>query len=157
MALGVEPKLVIFTAVDEPKGAYYAADVAVPLFKEVLNATANRFSMPSRALAQAPTPADVLKSSAALPARMAQSIAKLSLPAEEPSGLRLQGNDSKGKMVWIMPALKGLTAREALRAMQGHDLKMEVRGNGIVRGQFPEEGKPLTEGETVKVSLGEPQ
>ena len=55
-----------------------------------------------------------------------------------------------------MPALKGLTAREALRALQGHRFKIEVRGSGLIRSQYPEEGKALNEGETVKISLAEP-
>lgn len=36
MPLGVEPKVVIFAAVDEPKGSIYASETAAPLFREVL-------------------------------------------------------------------------------------------------------------------------
>lgn len=45
--LNVEPKLVIFASIDEPHGVYYGGEVAAPLFREVLNAAANRFGMPS--------------------------------------------------------------------------------------------------------------
>jgi cell division protein FtsI/penicillin-binding protein 2 len=50
-AVGVEPKLVILTALDSPRGVYYAAETAAPLFKQVLEVAANRFSIPAQPVA----------------------------------------------------------------------------------------------------------
>ena len=46
-AAGVEPKVVVFASLDDPKGAYFAAETAAPLFHEVLNAVASRFGLPA--------------------------------------------------------------------------------------------------------------
>jgi cell division protein FtsI (penicillin-binding protein 3) len=45
--VGVEPRIVIFASVQEPKGIYYASETAAPLFRGVLQAAVNRFSIPT--------------------------------------------------------------------------------------------------------------
>lgn len=171
-AIGVEPKLVIFASIDEPRGVYYASETAAPLFREVLNAVATRFSMPvrkdtlNRVLAESNKPAahpGVSRTAAALAklgiltdalrASSARSLA--SAPVIVPSELHWQGLNTSGHAVWTMPSLKGLTPREALQALQGHHFQIEMRGVGLIRTQAPAEGAPLAEGETVKVLLGE--
>lgn len=47
--LSVDQKIVIFASIDEPHGAYYGGAIAAPLFREVLNIVANRFSLPTPA------------------------------------------------------------------------------------------------------------
>ena len=39
----------IFAMIDEPRGEYYGGEVAAPLFREILNAVANRYSLPTPA------------------------------------------------------------------------------------------------------------
>ena len=48
-AVGVEPKIVVFTSLAEPKGSYYASLTAAPLFKEVLSVVAHHYSLPFQA------------------------------------------------------------------------------------------------------------
>ena len=55
-----------------------------------------------------------------------------------------------------MPSLVGLTAREALRLLQGHEFRVEIYGTGIVNSQTPEAAKPIAENGVVKLVLGEP-
>lgn len=166
MAVGVEPKLVIFAEIDEPHGSYYAADTAAPLFREVLNAVATRFSMPvepdtpNRVLAEAAKNKGLSKTAAALAKIGILSDAlKLSsahpAPAVAETALHWEGVNSAGHAIWTMPSLKGLTSREALHALQGHQFQMEIRGVGFVHSQVPAEGASLTEGETIKVSLSD--
>ena len=59
------------------------------------------------------------------------------------------------KVIWKMPSLRGLTPREAIEALQGHSLHLEMRGEGLIRAQVPEEGQSIAEGETVKLTLDE--
>jgi len=153
--LGVEQKIVIFTSVDEPHGVYYASETAAPLFREVLNAVVNRFSIPtqrldaSSALAAATksTTRDQIRLVSAHPVSAATSIA----PAAAPGELHWIGTTPAGAYVWKMPTLRGLTPREALRALQGHHFELEIHGSGVIRTQVPEEGGTLTDGETVKL------
>jgi len=165
MALGVEPKFVIFASIDEPHGVYYAGDTAAPLFREVLNAVATRFSIP----VQPDTPNRVIAEAAKSQglSRTAQALAKigalsdsLRLSSAHPvlaseSVLQWQGQTPSGRTMWIMPSLKGLTPREALHSLQGHHFQIEMRGVGMIRAQIPDVGASLIDGETIKVSLSE--
>ncbi len=148
--VGIDQKIVIFASIDEPKGVYYASETAAPLFRTVLEAVANRFSLPakidpSRRLA-ARTDRLTLTQSKPVPPTL--SAAVLDLKAE--------GTNSTGETMWSMPTLVGLTPREALRVLQGHRFQVEVHGIGVIQAQHPEEGKPLMEGERIKLTLKEP-
>ena len=145
-AVNVEPKIVVYTRLDEPKGVYFASETAAPLFHEVLNAVVNRYSIAA--------PRELVRSDRIVSSRAAPAPVTPSQPAALPP-IELYGTTPAGTMTWKMPALKGYTAREALRALQGRRFNVEVRGSGIIHGQYPEEGKPIAEGETVRLSLTE--
>lgn len=180
--LSVEPKIVIFTSIDEPRGAYYGGTVAAPLFREVLNVVANRFSLPTPS---GTTLANVTRSAkgavlkkplnsvadeihtaqaAANPASESAQVpvidpnqeaqAPLSQGAES-SKLELLSTTSDLKTVWKMPPLKGLSSREVLQLLEGHSFHLEMKGEGLVHSQSPEAGHGVREGETVIVSLSE--
>ncbi|MGK5081961.1 penicillin-binding protein [Bdellovibrionota bacterium FG-1] len=150
MPLGVDPKIVVFASIDEPHGVIYASETAAPLFREVLNAVANRFSLPTRpdTVNRVLADQDRLKVSSAHPVASPEPEADLAL--------HWQGTTATGHTMWKMPSLQGLTPREAMRALQGHRFQMEVHGTGVIRTQNPAEGTSLVEGDTVKVSLGDP-
>jgi cell division protein FtsI (penicillin-binding protein 3) len=158
-AVGVEPKLVIFTSLDEPKGVYFAAETAAPLFHNVLNAVVNRFSIPPRSetapvkLAKGKSPRDRIQLSQAKAIALS-AVNQLTLP-DEPA-LQWQGATPKGQMIWKMPSLKGMTAREAIHVLHGHSFRLEVRGDGVIQNQSPEEGKALAEGDVVRLALVDP-
>lgn len=176
--LQVEPKIVIFASIDEPHGQIYGGEVAAPLFREVLNAVANRFSLPApvgTTLADAKPaapPADMIKSSqAAIAKEVAHQskvvamteitpVNKSGAPQENPR-LELASGGASGsfgsgaKPVWKMPSLRGLTPREVVDALEGHSLNLEVKGVGLVHAQSPEAGQAISEGDTVRLTLGE--
>jgi hypothetical protein len=52
--------------------------------------------------------------------------------------------------------LAGLTPREAIQALKGHRFKLELHGAGVVQSQSPEPGKPLPDGGSIRLNLGEP-
>jgi cell division protein FtsI (penicillin-binding protein 3) len=167
-AVGVEPKIVIFTSLDEPKGIYFASETAAPLFSEVLNQVTNRFSMPAREDLQKKTLASLekLKKQSGDKIQLSQANAVTApggtdstsapLAPVKNAALQWQGTSPTGTMIWKTPALLGLTTREAMEVLQGHRFKLEVRGDGVVKSQYPEEGKALSEGETLRLNLGEP-
>ncbi|MGK5089043.1 penicillin-binding transpeptidase domain-containing protein [Bdellovibrionota bacterium FG-2] len=149
-AVGVDPKIVIFTALDEPRGVYYASETAAPLFRQVLNAVAGRFSLPTRTLAEndskplalpSPVPQELLKTTQAHP---------FTPPLE---ALELQGAAPSGELIWTIPPLQGLTPREAFQALQGHKFKIEILGKGLIKTQNPEAGKRVSEDETIRLTL----
>jgi hypothetical protein len=46
----------------------------------------------------------------------------------------------------LMPDLRGLGARDAIRALIGAGLTPRVNGQGVVATQYPEPGAPVTAG-----------
>lgn len=156
-AVGVEPKIVIFVSLTEPRGSYYASVTAAPLFREVLGVVAHHYTLPYRLplqpLAKSPSKSgfkllganqDQLKISQAAPENPLRLLAEL------------KTLDVSNKLTWTMPALKGLTPREVFGILQGHRFKMEVKGTGIVSSQWPEGGNPIAEGATIRLKLIEP-
>lgn len=151
--VGIEPRLVIYTSIDEPKGIYYSSETAAPLFAAILSSAATRFSLPAvsdpvRVLAGQQTDQIRTASAKAIPVAAPS-------PAPKPA-LVWDGKTADGELTWFMPSLSGLSAREAIRALQGHRFQLEVHGVGIVKSQSPDKGKPIAEGGLVKLTLGEP-
>jgi cell division protein FtsI (penicillin-binding protein 3) len=162
-AAGVDPKLVIFTSLNEPKGVYFAAETAAPLFHDILSAVVNRFSIPAHGEQVSPAllsknsniRSDSMSLTQAAAVLLAKANGQGATLLSEPT-LEWQGATPKGTMIWKMPPLRGLTMREAIHVFHGHEFNLEVRGDGVVQTQTPEEGKALAEGEVIRIGLGDP-
>jgi cell division protein FtsI (penicillin-binding protein 3) len=143
--VGVEPKIVILTMLDDPRGIYYAAETAAPLFHDVLNAVVTRFGIPMN-MPLAPLP---VKSKTLALKSMSISMSQ-SHPAP-PSKLELQGTAPDGRLVFKMPELKGLTIREALSTLQGYPFQLDVGGTGWLKTQSPEAGAKVSESDRIRL------
>jgi cell division protein FtsI (penicillin-binding protein 3) len=144
----VEPKIVIFASVTEPKGSYYASETAAPLFREVLKSVVNRCSLPVKlpaetVLAQDQSYRDSIRLAQA---GVESPTAPLSVSASQVL------SDDPGST----PSLMGLTPREVFRNFKGRQFQWEISGSGVVHGQFPAPGKPLVEGSVIRLLLSEP-
>jgi cell division protein FtsI (penicillin-binding protein 3) len=151
--VGIDPKIVIFTSIVEPKGVYYASETAAPLFKEVLASVANRCSLPVNlpvdpVLARGEVQSDTIHSGQAAPEREPVS------PTQE--GLVTSDHSSESLTQEVAPSFQGLTPREILRRFKGRRLNWEVVGAGVVKSQIPSPGSPLVEGTTIHLNLAEP-
>ncbi len=156
--VGLEQRIVIFAAVDDPKSSIYAAETAVPLWREVLAAVANRFSLPanidpSRRLANL---SDRITTAQAHSVPAPKASPKPEFKPEPKLELTLEGQTSTGGWTWKMPSVKGLTPREVARVLKGRRFQLEIHGVGIVHSQFPEEGHTLAEGDTIRLHMREP-
>ena len=140
--LDVGAKIVIFAGLSEPKGSYYAAETAVPLFREVLERTARRCSLPMKM--------DV-------PQILKQPLAqKISIDENDLYLVKKLPTLKAGKQAWELPSLRGLTPREALSILKGYPLKLNIQGSGIIVSQVPEPGKRVAEGATLQLHLAGP-
>ncbi|MEN9722550.1 MAG: hypothetical protein RJB38_536 [Pseudomonadota bacterium] len=172
-ATGVDPKLVIYTALDGPQGIYYASETAAPLFRQVLAAVVNRYSMPSDplllhqktlasseaslkgdevAMSQAQAEPPILRA----PTPSGSSAGEVSLPPQESAPVLVGQEPGDFALPRKMPNVHGLTAREALRSLQGFPHEIEMEGRGVVRSQHPEPGKAVAERMTIRLSLAAP-
>jgi cell division protein FtsI (penicillin-binding protein 3) len=142
----VNPGYVVYVMVDEPKFPYYGGEAAAPIFRRVMTAALAREGVsPDPALIplgpigqkkeepRSPERKDVVRTLASAP---------VVVPALE-----------KADDYWLMPDLQGLTARDVLDVFSGKDLKLRVKGAGLVTSQKPVAGALLKPGEVVAVRL----
>jgi len=161
-ALDVEPKLVTLTVIDgAKKGSYYASQNAAPLFKKVLSAAVNHFDLKGDV-----KKAELLRSKKLISQWEKQEQNKdqvkwtlssvLNKKDKRISRLkRFKYTNKNGQSVWIMPNLKGISIREALKLLEGHDFAIEAKGFGFVASQFPREGMKIADKQKVKLYLKE--
>jgi len=126
-----DPELTIFCSIDNPKGAYYASEVAAPVFQEVATA----------ALAQLAIPPTVAPSTS-----IASREADDNRHAEADGDLDIGTPDRMTTGPGEMPDLSGLTMAEARRGLRGFDVDVRFVGSGKVVDQSPNPGTPLAAG-----------
>ncbi len=137
------PRIAVGVFIDEPRGEIYGGEVAAPAFKEIAEYALRVLDVqPAPALAAATAP-----------------------PAPEP---RRADEDEPGPaaVVWsagaipagrvTVPALTGLPARSAIRALETLDLAAERDGTGRVVGQTPPPGRAVDRGTRVRMTLAPP-
>jgi cell division protein FtsI/penicillin-binding protein 2 len=140
------PRLVGVVVLEEPTGKYYAAEVACPLFSQVmsqalaiLRVAPKEERLPSTVLAQsepAPLPDGVVPASVRLEETRGPG------EAEPPGAART-------------PDATGLSARQALALFARLGLTARLRGAGFVVGQQPTPGSTLHAGEIHTLYLSE--
>jgi cell division protein FtsI (penicillin-binding protein 3) len=161
--VGVEPKIVILTTIDEPRGIYYASETAAPLFHDVLNAVVTRFGIPMNAPVD---PQTLAKEKSRKPSQAELAAMKTPLSGRErlelsqaaaiaAPKLELQGSAPDGKLVFRMPDLRGLTIREALQTLQGYSFDIDANGNGWLKTQSPEPGAKVAERARIRLRFEE--
>ena len=137
------PVLTIVVVVDTPRGgSYFGGDVAAPIFSRIADAALRHLrvlpTVASRVglVVTAPTPRPTLEP-----------------PAETVRPIVLRSADAPGPR---MPDVRGLTPREALRALDAAGLLMRVTGSGVVTAQTPQAGDPVSAGEVSNLQFGRP-
>jgi len=141
------PRIVIGVFVDEPRGDIYGGEVAAPAFKEIAEYALRVMDVrPAPALADRPAPAR-------------EPAASLALSDRRPD----DDDDAPGTVEWsgpavgsghvAVPALTGLPARAAVRAVEVLDLAPELRGTGRVVDQSPPPGRAVERGTRVRMTL----
>jgi cell division protein FtsI/penicillin-binding protein 2 len=173
-----DPRYVLVVSVDEPARMHYGGEVAAPVFREVAIATLGPANLPQgmREVEAAPAPnvggervvvPDVrLLGPGAAVARLAQAGLEARVQArgervlrQEPAGGAIVGRgtvvtlgappDEKG----IVPELRGLALRDALRLLRGSGIEVRAAGFGWVAEQFPPAGTAVAPGLVCRLVL----
>ena len=145
-----DPRYVLMIMVDDPRGVYYGATVAGPIFKAVVE----EMNL-SRLQEVTPPPADLPDKS---PARMA-----IYQGAQEKSESRVAsyvsttlsqastgGGRADSSMV-IMPAVEGWPLRMAVQELSRLNLSFRLSGIRTVVTQYPAAGTPVRVGTTCEL------
>jgi cell division protein FtsI (penicillin-binding protein 3) len=129
-----KPKYTLVVLIDEPKGGYFAALVAVPLFRNVANILIQNSSVTPEVKKEDPKKVDVKKEQVKA--------------APEPIRKPLISGDPN-----TVPDLTGLTLRDALKSISGKWDDIKVDGAGRVMRQVPAPGPRNTEDRVITIWL----
>jgi cell division protein FtsI (penicillin-binding protein 3) len=135
------PAIAVIVVIDSPHGAgYYGGTVAAPIFKRIAEASLRHLGVaPSiNGLPPVVVARREPEDASPVPVRAPMTLERTLEPAQ--SGL--------------MPDLRGLSAREALRALTRIGLTARMSGDGFVLAQSPEAGSPLVRGDACVLTLG---
>jgi cell division protein FtsI (penicillin-binding protein 3) len=125
-----KPKLLIGVMVDEPTEKYFAADVAVPLFKRIGERVIYTMDL-------MPKPQFTKSNSKELPS---YRVSKADLVATE-----------NGQ--WVMPDLQGRSLRDLMKSVGGVFDSLIIEGSGYVNKQDPAPGVPVSSQTPIKLTL----
>ena len=125
------PAFTIIVVIDTPRGAYYGGAVAAPIFKRIADAALRQAGIPPSINPVPP----VIIAGDPVPAPQPVPAAPAVLQAV---------TDVSGHLV--MPDVRGLPARDALRVLSGIGLTVRMNGSGVVGSQSPLPGQPVEPG-----------
>ena len=143
------PRVVIGVFIDEPRDEIYGEKVAAPVFREIAEQAMKLWGVPPTGGAPAPEAADRAATGTVVLATREEPAPVPAPEGDMPPGAR------RGPAVAV-PALEGLPARTALRALEAADLAAEVRGSGRVAAQSPRPGQVVERGARVRLTLAGP-
>lgn len=137
------PELTIIVVIDSPRGSgssyYHGGLAAAPVFQRIAAASLRHLGVPTTL--NAPPPVMVSK-----PAD--DEVGPRTVRAPVVAATALDDAESG-----LMPDLRGLSMREAVRALTQIGLTARIKGNGFVVDQAPEPGTPLVRA-SVALTLG---
>lgn len=136
----VKPNYVVYVMVDEPRFPYYGGEAAAPIFRRIMTAALAREGIsPDPNL----IPLKIGKNEEKKEDKI-RVVASAVVPVPELTA----AEDS-----YLMPQLDGLTARDVMDLFSQKDLKLKLRGSGLVTSQSPAPGALLKKGQEVRVRL----
>ncbi len=136
-----KPALTIVVVIDSPHAnGYYGATVSAPVFKRIAEAALRHLGVGPTVNAPPPVLVARHDSGADMAPRPVRAPVEEREPDATPAGL--------------MPDLRGLSAREALRTLTRIGLTARLNGDGFVVAQSPEAGATLTPGDSCVLNLG---
>lgn len=137
------PVLTVVVVLDSPLGkGYYGGIVAAPVFARVAEAALRHLGVPPTINPMPPVLVAHARDDATPPVPQ---------PVRMPAVLSRVGSPSAAG--GLMPDLRGLSAREALRTLAELGLAVRLDGDGVVTDQEPAAGAPLERGGAATLRL----
>ena len=142
---GVRPNYVVYVMMDEPNFPYFGGETAAPVFRRIMTAALAREGIaPDNSLA----PLAPLGKKEPEKKRVVEKLRTVAAAPATPPVLEVSAEGD-----WRMPDLGGLTARDVMELFSGKDLRLRLRGSGLVKGQQPQPGSLLRRGDNIAVQL----
>ncbi|HET9795283.1 MAG TPA: penicillin-binding protein [Thermoanaerobaculia bacterium] len=138
------PRIVLVVTVDEPRGQYFASEVAAPIFSRILaRAMAILEVPPDGSEVPAPPAAPPIVVAGRSPV-FASGVVAASL-----------GRSASASPISQMPDLSGLPARRAIAELSRRGVAAQLSGSGFVVEQSPASGTAIQPGMTCRIRLSE--
>lgn len=138
-----KPAVTIIVVIDSPHAkGYYGATVSAPVFKRIAEATLRHLGVGPTI--NAPPPVLVARHDAR-PADLEAQLVRAPALVERAVEPATNG---------LMPDLRGLSAREALRVVNRIGMRAQMSGDGFVVEQTPRAGDALVRGDACVMTLG---
>lgn len=149
-SVGTEKTFVILTLLDYPKNSYYASVTAAPLFRNAMEHTLSRFSVP------ATEPLKTIPQVKNEPSPEKNESQQAHAPFNQDLAKRVQNIAQEALLEeGLMPNLIGLTPQEAMKRVKNINPQFSLHGFGVVKKQVPEQGTEIKLGEKVSLYLNE--
>jgi len=161
-----QPRYSCIVLISEPSsGQYYGADIAAPVFRTIADniySTLLEEQYRKPELKRASGPKAVPVTSIVHQADAVKVYNRLNVSAPDRPGTVYARATVKGETVHLkpyplrkgrMPAVRGMTARDALALLENLGLRVHLRGSGKVYRQSLRPGTPYKKGETVTLDL----
>lgn len=148
-----DPRIAMLVMLDEPKNEQWGSEAAAPIFAAIGREALRYLHAPPKDTAPVqivrpepgPAPAEA---TAGVRERVRTVIATVT-PGVAEAGEREPGPA-------VMPAMVGLSLREAMETLAPLEVRLEVAGRGVVTGQAPAAGAPLPPGALARLTLHPP-
>jgi cell division protein FtsI/penicillin-binding protein 2 len=159
------PRVVAVVVVEEPRGKYYARDVAAPLFARVVSQALDILRvapveqrLPSTVLASSDDrvayPAGVVPASVRSASPDEEALPKLDGSGVAPETSAALRGPGEGREI-LTPDVAGLSARQALAVFARLGLPARLNGTGFVLSQDPPPGTAVRPGQYQTLHLSE--
>jgi cell division protein FtsI (penicillin-binding protein 3) len=134
-----KPAVTVLVVIDTPRsGQYYGGVVAAPVFKRIAEAAIHQLGLPRTISPEQPVLVAKRQATGVVPVAHVHD----RVPAGAPAG-------PEG----MMPDLRGMSARAAVRALARAGMSARVAGQGVVTAQDPMAGTALEPGASVRLWL----
>ena len=132
------PRLAILVVIDTPRsGSPYGGSVAAPIFHNIADAALRQLGVP-RTINPVP------------PLLISSPVNAISAPVVN-ANVDPMVTDASGQA--LVPSVRGLSLRDALRVLGRAGLTSRVAGDGVVVSQMPDAGTPLDRGSVISLQL----
>jgi cell division protein FtsI (penicillin-binding protein 3) len=128
-----EPVLTILVVIDSPRTSIYGSTVAAPVFRNIADRALQYLGV-------SPSGDGAVPMTVRANAKPGPSRGHVRVTARDPAVVRTGASGP------VMPDLRGLGAREAVRLLATSGLQARLTGEGFVEAQFPVAGAPIDAG-----------
>lgn len=138
-----QPEYVIYVLVDHPQKAYYASQVAAPLFSRVASFAVRKAGLAPSLLGQDDyKPNNFDRVETVLVPKKQRTISSTEIMKAS-----VEANSE------VIPDLMNLSLREAMKKLESQNIKVKALGDGHVKHTWPESGGVLSDDQTLTIFL----